>query len=76
MEIESIEFANSFKTKVTQAAQKILDGDKNNLALDSLWSSFIVSFDDSYNKNLFHVFSGKELGFKNVSKIYVFLKDC
>lgn len=42
--------------------------------IDSV-DSLIVSLDDSYNSNLFYVFSGEGLGFKEIDKVFLFSKE-
>ena len=74
MNIQSIKFANSFKAEVAQAVQNMIDGEEEFRELDTL-KSFIVSRSDSYNDNLFNGFLGKELGFKDIDNVFLFLKE-
>ncbi len=73
MRIKSVNFADIFKEKVIKTVQIMLDNNERYRALDSIFSSFIVSLDASYSKKLFHVFSGTELGFENIDEVFLFV---
>lgn len=73
MKIKSVKFADSFKVEVEHTVKTMLANNEKSRAID-LFNAFTVSLDDSYNDQLFHVFSGEEIGFKNIEKVFLFFK--
>jgi len=73
LEIKGTGFADSFRTGVIDTVRKMSDSKEEVREMDT-FKSFVVSFSNSCNGRLFYVFSGEELGFSDVEKIYLFQK--